>query len=358
MSVNEEKRNIIVIGASSGGFNAIKQLVAALPGTLNASIFIVWHMSPDLQGILPQVLNRDTKLPASNAFDKCPIESGHIYVAVPDHHLLVVENEMRVTKGPKENHFRPAVDPLFRSAALAFGARVIGVVLSGALDDGAAGLWAIKANGGVTIVQDPSTAEVPSMPQNAILAAKPDYVVPVSTMADLLAKLTEETPANSKLPTSQKDDERNKLEVDIAMNNSKSIDILDFAAPTHYTCPECHGVLMAIRENERVRFRCHTGHAFSPDTLLSLLTGYIEDGLWNVIRSMQESILLLNHVGDHFAEINQPKLAAIYFNKAKEAELRILCLRDTVAGHEQLTHDGLRKIAGPEETAEHRSTQP
>lgn len=349
MSVNEKNRNIIVIGASAGGFNAIKELVASLPPGLDAAIFIVWHMSPELRGILPEVLNRDTRLPASNAFDKCSIETGHIYIAVPDHHLLISENEMRVTKGPKENHFRPAVDPLFRSAAIAFGPRVIGIVLSGALDDGAAGLWAIKANGGIAIVQDPSTAEVPSMPENAILAAKPDYVVPVSSMADLLTRLTEEMPVNSRLQIALKDEERNKLEVDIAMNNSRSINILDFATPTHYTCPECHGVLMAINENERVRFRCHTGHAFSPDTLLSLLTGYIEDRLWNVIRSVQESILLLNHIGDHFAEINQPKLAAIYFNKAKEAELRIQCLRDTVAGNEQLANDALRKMAGPED---------
>jgi two-component system, chemotaxis family, protein-glutamate methylesterase/glutaminase len=193
LNAHRPKRNIVVIGASAGGFDAIKELVAALPRDLDAAVFIVWHMSPELKAILPHVLNRNSRLPVSNAYDKCPIKKGHIYIAVPDHHLLISEREMYVTKGPKENHFRPAVDPLFRSAALAFGSCVIGIILSGALDDGAAGLKFIKANGGVTIVQDPSTAEVPSMPENAIRAAKPDHIIPVSAMAALLRRITEET---------------------------------------------------------------------------------------------------------------------------------------------------------------------
>lgn len=163
-----EKRNIIVIGASAGGFEAIKRIVTDLPSDIDASLFIVWHMSPDVRGILPQVLNRVNRIYAGHALDKEEIKTNRIYIAPPDHHLVLEEGRVRVTHGPKENRFRPAVDPLFRSAAYAYSNRVIGVVLTGALDDGTAGLWAVKHYGGVAVVQDPNDAEVPSMPENAI----------------------------------------------------------------------------------------------------------------------------------------------------------------------------------------------
>ena len=148
-----EKRNIIVIGASAGGFEVIKRLVADLPPTLEASVFIVWHMSPDVNGILPQVLNRNSALRAAHAIDMEPIQPNRIYIAPPDHHLIIEDSHVRITRGPKENRFRPAVDPLFRSAAYAYGPRVVGLILSGALDDGSAGIWAIKQFGGLAIVQ-------------------------------------------------------------------------------------------------------------------------------------------------------------------------------------------------------------
>src|SRR5687768_2905429 len=156
-----ETRNIIVIGASAGGFEAIKKLVSGLPSDLQASVFIVWHMSPDVRGVLPQILNKLETLPAEHAVDKEPIVPNRIYVAQPNFHLLVERGRVRVTKGPKENRFRPAVDPLFRSAAYAYGSRVIGVILTGALDDGTSGLWTIKHLGGMAVVQDPEDAEVP-----------------------------------------------------------------------------------------------------------------------------------------------------------------------------------------------------
>jgi two-component system, chemotaxis family, protein-glutamate methylesterase/glutaminase len=155
------RRDIIVIGTSAGGFDALKKLVKGFPQDLPASIFIVWHMSADVTGILPEVLNRAGALPAKNAEDGEPIEAGKIYVAPPDRHLLIEDSRVRITRGPKENRFRPAVDPLFRSAAYAYGARVVGVILSGALDDGTSGLWTIKHHGGVAVVQDPLDAELP-----------------------------------------------------------------------------------------------------------------------------------------------------------------------------------------------------
>jgi two-component system chemotaxis response regulator CheB len=187
-----EKRNIIVIGASTGGFEALKKLIRGLPPTIDASIFIVWHMSPDGHGILPHVLNGVNSLYAAHAQDMEPINSGRIYVAPPDHHLLLEKGRVRISRGPKENRFRPAIDPLFRSAAYHYKNRVIGIILSGGLDDGSAGLWAIKQFGGLAVVQDPADAEAPSMPEHALQAVEADHKVSVSEMPVLLADLVQE----------------------------------------------------------------------------------------------------------------------------------------------------------------------
>jgi two-component system chemotaxis response regulator CheB len=338
-----EKRNIIVIGASAGGFEAIKQLVTDLPANLDASVFIVWHMSPDVRGILPQVLNKQQKLYAAHGQDKELIKPGRIYVAPPDHHLLIEHGLVRVTRGPKENRFRPAVDPLFRSAALAYGARVIGVILSGALDDGSAGLWTIKQQGGMAVVQHPYDAEVPSMPESAIKAVTADYVVPVREMGNVLVKLVNEEVVEHN-DNGKGQQIRTEIEVGVAMEDKGlQQNILQYGELSPYTCPECHGVLAALKEGDRVRFRCHTGHAYSADSLLADLTENIEDSLWTAIRSIQESVMLLNHMGDHLAEVNQPRLAAMYFKKAKEAENRANTVRQAVMDHEQLSADSIQQ---------------
>ncbi|MBO9571351.1 MAG: chemotaxis protein CheB, partial [Chitinophagaceae bacterium] len=267
------------------------------------------------------------------------------YVAPPDHHLLIEEGFVRVTRGPKENRFRPAIDPLFRSAALAYGSRVIGIILSGALDDGAAGLWAIKQQGGLAIVQDPDDAEVSSMPMNAISAVNTDHIVPVEKMGTLIAKLVNEQVSKNN-GTEMDHEKRTYMEVNIAMEkDTANHNISEYGELTTYTCPECHGVLTSLREGDRIRFRCHTGHAFSADSLLSGITENIEETLWTTIRSMQESMFLLNHMGDHFAEANQPKTAALYFKKAREASKRTDLVRKAVFDHEQLSADSIKDEA-------------
>jgi two-component system chemotaxis response regulator CheB len=339
------KRNIIVIGASAGGFEVLKTLVAALPADMDASIFIVWHMSPDVRGILPHVLNRQQTLFAAHAINHEIIKPGKIYIAPPDHHMLIDGNEIRVTKGPKENRFRPAIDPLFRSAAQAYGSRVIGIILSGALDDGTAGLWTIKKYRGLAIVQTPDEADVPSMPENAIRQVAVDYIVPVAEMPALLLKLINTTASGRGLADPDiEEQKRDKIEVNIALEDKSFQDqILNFGSPSAYTCPECHGVLMSLQEGGHLRFRCHTGHAFSADSLLAAVTESIEENLWSAVRNIQESVILLNHMGDHFAEINQPKMAAAYFKKAMEAKARAGLVRDTVWQHEQLSLDSILK---------------
>lgn len=339
-----EKRNIIVIGASAGGLEALKKIVQSLPPGMDASIFIVWHMSPDVRGIMPDILNKLNTIYAAHAIDREPIKPNRIYVAPPDHHLLIEEGWVRVTRGPKENHFRPAVDPLFRSAAYTYGNRVIGVILSGALDDGTAGLWRIKHNGGVAIVQEPADAEVPSMPENALREVEIDLCVPATDIAALLIKLSSEEVTGD---TAAMRDERTKIEIGIAAEeNALQQGALNLGMLSPYTCPECHGVLSKIMEGGFVRYRCHTGHAYSADTLLVALTHNIEESLYSAIRGMDESILLLNHIGDHYAEANQPKLAALYFKKAKEASERSELVREAVQRHEQLSKDGLLEDAG------------
>jgi two-component system chemotaxis response regulator CheB len=340
-----EKRNIIVIGASAGGFDALKKLVDGLPEDMDASIFIVWHMAVDVKGILPQVLNKSNSLFAAHGEDREVVKPGRIYVAPPDHHMLIEKGMIRITRGPKENRFRPAIDPLFRSAAFEYGPRVIGIVLSGALDDGSAGLWTIKERGGLAIVQDPDDAEVSSMPSSAMRAVDVDYKVAMMDMPKLLVELSDEpVPRESEIDSN--DDERTKLEIGIAMED-KSVDnnILEHSQLTPYTCPDCHGVLSSIREGKRVRFRCHTGHAFSADSLLMTISESIEESLWSAIRNIHESVFLLNQIGDHFAEANQPKVAAIYFRKAREAKMRAELVRQAVFSNEQLNPENISQQA-------------
>ena len=347
-----KKRNIIVIGASAGGFEAIKKIAAALPGDLDASIFIVWHMSSDIRGILPQVLNRVGPIGAVHPVDGERVESNRIYVAVPDHHLVLDEGQIRITRGPKENRFRPAIDPLFRSAARDYRRRVIGVVLSGSLDDGSAGLWTVKNRGGLAVVQDPWDAEVASMPENAIRAVAVDHVVPVDKMADLLTRLSqEEVPDTSEAEMKDKKEvEKTDIEVRIAAQDSAfEMGVMSLGELTPFTCPDCHGVLSALKDGKLKRYRCHTGHAFSPDTLLATVTENIEESLWSTIRGIEESVMLLNHFGDHFAEINNGKLAASYFRKANDAHNRIRLLREAVMSHEQLSTDGIARETDAEE---------
>lgn len=346
-------QHIVVVGASAGGFEALKELTSGLPHDFAAPIFIVWHMSPDVRGVLPQVLNRMDTLPAAHAFDLEPIKLGRIYIAPPDHHMLVNDGEIRVTRGPKENRFRPAIDPLFRSAAYHYGDSVIGIVLSGALDDGTSGLWTIKQHGGTAIVQDPNDAEVPSMPENAIREVNVDYTVTVAEMPQLLMTLLREKSRTSRSEVVSVDETRARqleLELKIAAEESGlDLGIMDLGELTPYTCPECHGVLTKLTDGNISRFRCHTGHAFTADSLLATVTEHIEESVWSAVRGVDESIILLNHMGDHFAEINQPRLAAVYFRKANEARSRNELLRRAVISHEQLSGDSLREESFKEE---------
>jgi two-component system chemotaxis response regulator CheB len=331
-----QRKDIIVIGTSTGGIDALKELVAGLPRDLKASVFITLHVAPYSLGILPEILERAGSLPASNATDWKQFEQGGIYVAPPDRHLLVEPSgHMRVTRGPRENRFRPAIDPLFRSAAHAFGPRVVGVILTGWLDDGTAGLWAVKERGGTAVVQQPEDAFAPAMPLSAIKHVEVDHIVPLKEIAPLLVRLTEAPAVEEGVrPVSEKIE----TEVKIAReNNALESGIMKWGEPSVYACPECHGTLLQLKEGGNMRFRCHTGHAYSVDSLLTEFTEKTEDSLWNAIRAIEEGVLLMRELAKHFGEQHKGTDAEALLTKADESQQRADLVRRAVMSHENLS---------------------
>jgi two-component system chemotaxis response regulator CheB len=335
-------KDIIVIGASAGGIEALRTIAGGLPKDLPASVFVVIHTSPQSPGVLADILDRAGALPATNAADGERIQPGKIYVAPPDQHLIIEPNRIRLTRGPKENRFRPAVDPLFRSAAQVYGPRVIGVILTGNLDDGTAGLWAVKQLGGTTAVQDPREAIAPSMPRSAMRYARVDHCLPLAEIAPLLVRLTN-TPAEEK--GAYEVPEGMEIEVRIAKEDTAlDAGVLKLGEPSNYACPECHGVLLQLNEEKRIRFRCHTGHAYSVDSLLAEITGGVEDSLWSAIRSIEESVLLLRHMAEHLAESENGDTAERYLAQAQQAQRRADLVRQSVMKQEQLSEAKLTDV--------------
>lgn len=264
------QRDIVVVGASAGGVAALQALIAGLPATFPAAVLVVLHIPPHTPSHLDTILARAGTMPVTSAQDNEPIVPGHVYVASTDRHLLVEADHLRVTRGPKENRVRPAIDALFRSAAYVFGPRVIGIVLSGMLDDGTAGAWTIKERGGMVLVQSPEDAEHPPMPESALKYVAVDYTLPVADMPAFLAQLTRRPIATA---ADAAPAEALRIETRIALEgNALREGIMELEAISPNTCPECHGVLVKIKEGPIVRYRCHTGHAFSLQTLRQMST--------------------------------------------------------------------------------------
>jgi two-component system chemotaxis response regulator CheB len=276
-------RNLVVVGGSAGSLGPLITLLQGLPAECDACILVVVHSSPESTGRLAEILGRASQLPVSVAVDGEEIDRG-VFVAPPNHHLIVSDGKMRVTLGPKENGFRPAIDPLFRTAASAYGDRVIGVVLSGALDDGAHGLGEIKSKEGLTIVQDPDEAEVATMPRSAMQHVDVDYVLPAVAIAPLLCRALQSAPEG---------------DVDMARGNhtdpqqpGDKTDISDmkaeFGPPSALTCPDCGGALWQIDDGRLVRFQCHVGHRYSPESFVMRHDERVERALWSAVRALEE----------------------------------------------------------------------
>jgi two-component system chemotaxis response regulator CheB len=339
------RKDIVVIGASAGGMEALQKLVAGLPPDLPASLFVVWHLSPGLKSMLPSVLNKAGPLPAAHPGDGDRIEPGRIYVAPNDHHMLLEKGYVRITKGPKENRFRPAVDPLFRSAAYVYGPRTIGVVLTGALDDGTAGLWTIKLRGGTAIVQEPADAMIRAMPLNALEHTAADYRLPVAEIGPLLGRLVREE-AGPEPAIAEEENEKTRREIKIAEGaEALEENVIEFGELSPFTCPECRGVLTMLREGKLVRFRCHTGHALSPSTLLHETGEILEQKLWDGVRAIDETVMLLNRLGEQFARSGDTRAAEQCFDKAREAHERGQALREIAKQNEELSTEELKSGA-------------
>jgi len=336
------RKDIVVIGASAGGMEALQKLVSRLPADLPASVFVVWHLSPGLKSILPSVLSKSGPVRAVHPEDGDRIEQNCIYVAPNDHHMLVEKGYIRITKGPKENRFRPAIDPLFRSAAYVYGPRTIGVVLTGALDDGTAGLWTIKLRGGTAVVQEPADAMIRSMPLNALEHTAADYRLPVAEIGALLGRVVREEAAPEP-PLAEDEIEKTRREVKIAEGaDGLEENVMGFGELSPFTCPECRGVLTMLREGQIVRFRCHTGHALSANSLLYETGEIVEQKLWDGVRALDEVVMLLNRLGEQFALAGHTRAAEHCFDKAREAHERTQAIREIASQNEELSTDDLR----------------
>lgn len=307
--------DIIVLGASAGGVEALSAVVAGLPHDLPAAVFVVLHLPPAAPSVLANILQRAGSLPASSARDGEPILPGRIYVAPPDRHLLLMEAGVRLVRGPHENRHRPAVDPLFRTAARFWGTRVIGAVLTGALNDGTSGLFAIKQRGGITIAQDPATAMFPSMPASACAYVAVDYCLPLPEIAAVLTRLAH-TPAPDQGAFPMSDDliqETNILGLDPTASERDAIP----GTITSLSCPECSGPIWETRDGELRRYRCRVGHAFTADTMEEGLADAVEDALWIALNMLDENASVLERMVEdarqrqhvHLAQRLQDKIA-------------------------------------------------
>ena len=321
--------DIIVVGASAGGVEALITLVGGLPAGLPAALFVVLHMPPQGPSALPSILSRSGPLPAEHAQHGKAIEPGHIYVAPPDHHLLVENGTMDVGCGAKENMYRPAVDPLFRSAARVYGSRVIGVLLSGMLDDGTSGLKAIKERGGIAVVQDPNDALHFGMPLSAIQNVEVDFVGPVGDMPLLLERLVKEPAEQGVVAvTDHLDDDPIEIEVEIAKNELTSGDLLDkIATPSRYACPDCHGVLWQIKDGDLMRFRCRVGHAYTAESMLTMHSESVESALYAALRALEESAALSRQLARNALQRGLKSMLSRLEGKAAEAERQADVLR-------------------------------
>jgi two-component system chemotaxis response regulator CheB len=297
-------------------------------------VFVVVHFPAHSRSVLPQILARRGWLRVRHAEDGEAIEPGTVYVAPPDLHLLVKRGHVRLVRGPRENAARPAVDPLFRTAAAAYNRRVVGVVLTGNLDDGTSGLFAVKARGGVAVVQDPEEALYSGMPTSALANVDVDHVLPVAEIASVLERLARTEVEEEVVPDPR------EMEIDIAEMEPGAMHRNERpGVPSGFSCPGCHGVLWEMHEGEVLRFRCRVGHAFSVETLLAEQAGELETALWAALQALEERAALTSRMAERMRERGQGGLAGRYGEQAEEATLRAEVIRQVL----------LRAIGGAEE---------
>jgi two-component system chemotaxis response regulator CheB len=314
---------LVVIGASAGGLEALLALLKAVPQKSPVALVVVIHTPSDSSSYLPQILTRRTRSPVAFAEDGASIQAGRVYIAPPDFHVLVKDHNLRLSRGPKENGFRPAVDPLFRSASRARGAGVMGIVLSGGLNDGTHGLKTIKEGGGITVVQDPDEATVAGMPQSAIRQVTPDYVLAASAIGALIADLGGTTTTGGTVVPKQRDPEsQNPAEVTEVEDMQEQ-----YGAPSGLTCPDCGGALWEINQGDLTRYRCHVGHQYSPEGLDVEQHEAVEGALWSAVRVLEEHADLRRRMALRATHAGLSTLSRSFEDSAKETQQQAAQIR-------------------------------
>ncbi len=332
-------RDIIVIGASAGGVEALMKVVRAFPTDLPAAVFVVLHLPSDGSSVLPAILGRAGTLPAAHPRDGELIAPGHIYVAPPDHHLVVQPGRVRVVHGPRENRHRPAIDRLFRSAAQAYGPRVVGVVLSGTLNDGTGGLLTIKRHRGLAIVQDPRDALYPGMPNSALKHVEIDELLPAAEIGVRLAELARGGMRAEGAPTmasENRDPERSDLQAKTDIMDTDDIAGSGVITPSAFVCPACGGSLWELDDGGLVRYRCRVGHAYTEDSLLEEHTDGLEAALWTALRLLEENADLAQRLADRSRDMGSPGAAERFDDRVAEATTQA-----------RLIKEALRKLSRP-----------
>jgi two-component system chemotaxis response regulator CheB len=311
-SASADDPPVVVVGASFGGVDALCRLAQALPGDFPAIIGMVLHVGAQ-PSILPELLSRSGPLRAVHPRDGEALRPGTIYVAPPDHHLVFENDRAHLVRGPRENHARPAIDPLFRSAALGWGARAIGVVLTGHMDDGTAGLDAIKSCGGIAIVQDPSEAAAKGMPASALANVDVDHCLPLAAIGPLLVRLVG-LPRRDGIgppPSSLVQEQA------LFIGDSSMEDLAAIADPTQLTCPDCGGTLSEVRDSRPLRYRCHTGHAYTALTLRAAQVELAAHSLQSSLRALKEREALLRRLAVVAQKIGDPEQARAGLSEAE-----------------------------------------
>lgn len=319
MSDREATHDIIVIGGSAGALGPLIQIAAALPEDTPASVFVVIHTPADSPGLLPMIVGRSSALKVQHAVDGEAFQRGCIYVAPPDRHLLLKADRMKVIRGPRENRSRPAIDPLFRTAARDFGPRVTAVLLSGVLNDGTYGMMAVKQGGGLAIVQDPGQADYPDMAASAIEDVEIDHVLPAIEIANLLKKLVMQPVVQEVVPMQREErGGQDRLE-------GPRTDTIEQPPPgdlAPFVCPDCGGALWEARHGKLHRYRCHVGHAYTAEALLAGQTEELEAALWAALRSLEENVELSRRLSQRASDAGHTRMAQQHQEHSNEMEQR------------------------------------
>lgn len=327
---------VVVVGGSAGALAPLLDIVAGLPRDFGAAVLVVIHLPPDQPSVLPTLLGRAGELPARHAQSGEQLQPGCIYVAPPNQHLLLADGRVRLSYGPRENRSRPSIDVLFRSAAYTHGPLVAGVLLSGMLDDGTSGVWAVQHFGGTVIVQHPNEAEYPDMPLSALRQVPVDDILNARDIAPRLVAWAAVRPTGERQAQELReevhvsDEERRRLAAELGIaseDNAFDWGILNAGPLSPFTCPECHGVMGQIKEGNTTRYRCHTGHAYTAGTLLSEVRHSVEATLWSAVRALDENVMLLEHLGKHLEEAGHGEQAEAILTEAREVRERARQMR-------------------------------